>query len=193
MLPFGRFPDADTVLGPEMRSTGEVMGIDRTFGLAFAKCQMAAGDRLPVSGSIFLSLADRDKPGGLVVARRLADLGFTIAATAGTAAYVEANGVTVDMVVGKLTDGDTSMPTAVELLATTKVNLVINTPRGSGPRSDGHDIRSAARLYRVPCLTTVAAGLAAAQGIADWVEHGLHVRTLQEHHQAGRGEQLELS
>ncbi len=193
VLPFSRFPDADTVLGPEMRSTGEVMGIDRTFGLAFAKCQMAAGDRLPVSGSIFLSLADRDKPGGLVVARRLADLGFTIAATAGTAAHLEANGVAVDTVVGKLTDGDTSLPTAVELLAATKVNLVINTPRGSGPRSDGHDIRSAAGLYRVPCLTTVAAGLAAAQGIADWAEHGLDVRTLQEHHQAGRGEQLELS
>ncbi len=193
VLPFSRFPEADSVLGPEMRSTGEVMGIDRTFGLAFAKSQMAAGGRLPDAGSIFLSLADRDKAAGLIVARRLADLGFTIAATAGTAAHLNENGVAVETVVAKLTDGNSSLPTAVELLATTKVNLVINTPRGSGPRSDGYDIRSAAGLYHVPCLTTVAAGLAAAQGIADWAKHGLEVRSLQEHHQAGRGEQLELT
>ncbi len=193
VLPFSRFPEADSVLGPEMRSTGEVMGIDRTFGLAFAKSQMAAGGRLPDAGSIFLSLADRDKAAGLIVARRLANLGFTIAATVGTAAHLNENGVAVETVVAKLTDGDSSLPTAVELLATTKVNLVINTPRGSGPRSDGYDIRSAAGLYHVPCLTTVAAGLAAAQGMADWAKHGLEVRSLQEHHQAGRGEQLELT
>lgn len=192
VLPFSRFPESDTVLGPEMRSTGEVMGIDRTFGLAFAKSQMAAGGRLPEDGSIFLSLADRDKATGLVMARRFAELGLRIAATAGTAAYLQEHGVAVDTVVSKLTDGNSNVPTAVELLADNKINLVINTPRGSGPRSDGYDIRTAAGLYGVPCLTTVAAGLAAAHGIADWAELGLEVRSLQEHHQAGRGEQLEL-
>src|SRR5207244_12060206 len=115
VLPFGRFPDVDTLLGPEMRSTGEVMGIDATFGLAFAKSQIAAGDRLPESGSVFFSLSDRDKPGGLVAASRFVEMGFSLAATDGTAAYLEEQGVPVETVVGKVSEG--SELTAVDLIA----------------------------------------------------------------------------
>ena len=191
VLPFNRFPDVDTLLGPEMRSTGEVMGIDRTVGLAFVKSQMAAGDRLPERGAIFLSLADRDKATGLVAATRFAAIGFTIAATAGTAAYLEEHGVEVATIVGKVgVPGDD--PTAVDLLAAGKVDLVINTPRGFGPRADGQYIRAAAAVHQVPCMTTVAAALAAANGMADWAGHTLAVRSIQEWHADGWGEQLGL-
>jgi carbamoyl-phosphate synthase large subunit len=189
VLPFNRFPDADTMLGPEMRSTGEVMGIDRTVGLAFAKSQMAAGDRLPEKGTVFLSLADRDKEAGLPAARRFADLGFAIAATAGTAQFLEERGLSVATVVAKV--GDATGHDAVELLAGGEVDLVVNTPRGRGPRSDGHHIRQAANVHRVPCLTTVSAALAAANGMADWAVHELHVRSLQEYHE-DEGDQLSL-
>ncbi|MGI9021638.1 MAG: ATP-grasp domain-containing protein, partial [Acidimicrobiales bacterium] len=179
VLPFNRFPDVDTVLGPEMRSTGEVMGIDATFGLAFAKSQNAAGDRLPESGTVFLSLADRDKPGGLVAARRFVELGFAVVATAGTARYLEDEGVPVSDVVPKLGEGDRS---AVERIADGEIDLVVNTPRGRATRSDGAYIRTTANVHNVPCLTTASAALAAAAGIADWAEHGLDVRSLQEFH-----------
>ncbi|MFP5376743.1 MAG: carbamoyl-phosphate synthase large subunit, partial [Acidimicrobiia bacterium] len=179
VLPFSRFPDVDTVLGPEMRSTGEVMGIDTTFGLAFAKSQIAAGDRLPESGAVFFSLADRDKEGGLAAAARFYELGFTLAATAGTAAYLEESGVPVETVVGKLGDA-AGGPSAVDLIASGKVQLVVNTPRGRGPRADGAYIRTAATVHKVPSLPTVAAARAAAGGIADWGRHRLSVRSLQE-------------
>jgi carbamoyl-phosphate synthase large subunit len=180
VLPFDRFPDADTLLGPEMRSTGEVMGIDLTFGLAFAKSQMAAGDRLPESGSVFLSLADRDKPAGVRAAMRFAELGFSIAATAGTASYLEERGVPVETIVAKV--GSDVGVDAVELIRSGQVQLVINTPRGRGPRADGAHIRRAANVHQVACLTTVAAARAAAAGIADWAGHPLSVRSLQEYH-----------
>ena len=182
VLPFNRFPDVDTLLGPEMRSTGEVMGIDTTFGLAFAKSQIAAGDKLPEGGGVFLSLADRDKPAGVVAARRFAELGFTLIATAGTAAYLEEHGLAVETVVDKVGVDERGRPTAVDLIAAGKVDLVINTPRGSGPRADGRYIRTAAAVHRIPCITTVAAGVAAANGMADWAAHELKVRTLQEFH-----------
>jgi carbamoyl-phosphate synthase large subunit len=181
VLPFSRFPDVDTLLGPEMRSTGEVMGIDRTVGLAFAKSQMAAGDRLPDGGRVFFSLADRDKAGGVLAARRFAQLGFGIVATEGTGRHLEANGVPVDTIVAKV--GETVGTDAVELISSGKVDLVVNTPRGRGPRADGAHIRTAANVNNVPCLTTVAAALAAAGGISDWREHGLSVRSLQEFHE----------
>jgi carbamoyl-phosphate synthase large subunit len=178
VLPFNRFPDVDTILGPEMRSTGEVMGIDTTFGLAFAKSQIAAGDRLPEGGAVFFSLADRDKPAGLGAALKFAELGFGIAATAGTAAYLEQNGVPVETVVAKV--GEASGTDAVELISSGKVQLVVNTPRGRTQRADGEHIRTAAGVHRVPCLTTVAAARAAAAGIADWGRHALSVKSLQE-------------
>ncbi|HUQ38791.1 MAG TPA: carbamoyl-phosphate synthase large subunit [Acidimicrobiales bacterium] len=181
VLPFDRFPDVDSVLGPEMRSTGEVMGIDRTFGLAFAKSQMAAGNQLPESGAVFFSLADRDKPGGLSAALRFVELGFSVVATAGTAAFLEEHGVPVETVVAKV--GDPSGMDAVELVASGKVKLIVNTPRGRGPRSDGAHIRRTANVHAVPCLTTVAAARAAAAGIQDWAGHSLVVRSLQEFHE----------
>jgi carbamoyl-phosphate synthase large subunit len=179
VLPFSRFPEADAVLGPEMRSTGEVMGIDRTVGLAFAKSQLAAGTRLPTTGSVFMSLADRDKGVGTEAARHFVDLGFAITATSGTAEHLEANGVRVTTIVAKLGEPGTN---AIELISSGKVDLVINSPRGRGPRADGAYIRAAAGAHGVPLLTTGAAGLAAANGMADWKAHPLQVCSLQEFH-----------
>jgi carbamoyl-phosphate synthase large subunit len=180
VLPFNRFPEADTVLGPEMRSTGEVMGIDTTFGLAFAKSQLAAGDALPAGGRVFMSLADRDKPTGIEAARRFVEAGFTIAATTGTADALEAEGIPVDTRVAKV--GEPVGTDAVELISSGKVDLVVNSPRGRGARADGAHIRGAAAVQGIPCLTTAAAGLAAANGILDRAAHPLQVRTLQEFH-----------
>ena len=199
VLPFARFPDVDTVLGPEMRSTGEVMGIDRSAGLAFVKSQTAAGSRLPDDGTVFLSLADRDKPSGMLAARRFVELGFSLVATAGTAAALEDDGLPVEAVVGKLTDPGDGDPAggrsgsagldAVELLESGKVDLVVNTPRGRGPRADGAHIRRTATARGIPCLTTVAAALAASAGIQEWATRAATVRALQEYH---RDDQLRL-
>jgi carbamoyl-phosphate synthase large subunit len=183
VMPFNRFPGVDTLLGPEMRSTGEVMGIGSTFGLAFAKSQIAAGNRLPTGGTVFFSLADRDKSAGLDAARHFASLGFDLAATSGTAAMLEDAGIGVGTVVAKVGESHAGVVDAVDLIASGKVQLVVNTPRGRGPRADGLHIRAAALAHMVPCLTTVAAAKAAAAGIADWISHPLSVRSLQEYHQ----------
>ena len=185
VLPFSRFPDADSVLGPEMRSTGEVMGIDRTFGLAFAKSQLAAGDRLPLGGTVFISVADRDKEVALRAARLFVEQGFQLAATSGTADHLEANGVPVVTRVAKVGEEHAEAVDAVQLLDSGKVDLVVNSPRGRGARADGAHIRRRASVNGVPCLTTAAAGLAAAEGIADRASHDLQVRTLQEFHRDG--------
>jgi len=184
VLPFNRFPDVDTLLGPEMRSTGEVMGIDRSFGMAFAKSQAGAGNRLPRHGTVFLSLADRDKPAGLLAARRFAGLGFSIAATARTARVLEDNGVEVDTIVAKV--GEQIGVDAVDLISSGKVDLVVNTPRGRGPRADGMHIRRAALTHGVPCVTTVAAAIAAAAGIAEEAQRDPEVRSLQEYQADGQ-------
>ena len=183
VLPFSRFPDADALLGPEMRSTGEVMGIDRTVGLAFAKAQLAAGTRLPSSGTVFLSLADRDKATGVQAAERFLALGFDVVATAGTAATLAERGIPVAEVVAKIGEEGTD---AVELIASGRVDLVVNSPRGRGPRADGAHIRAAAGTHNVPLLTTASAALAAVNGMADWAAHTLDVRTLQEFHGRSR-------
>jgi carbamoyl-phosphate synthase large subunit len=191
VLPFNRFPDADTLLGPEMRSTGEVMGVDRTFGLAFGKAQVAAGDKLPERGMVFLSLADRDKAAGLKAAARLVEQGFDIAATVGTAGHLERNGVPVAQRVAKLAaadeivaqaNEDAGLPTALDLISAGKVQLVVNSPRGRGARADGAYIRRAANVHRIPCLTTAAAAVAAAESTVDRSLHDVRVRTLQEIH-----------
>jgi carbamoyl-phosphate synthase large subunit len=181
VLPFNRFPEVDPALGPEMRSTGEVMGIDSTFGLAFYKAELAAGTVLPTAGTVFLSLADGDKPAGIVVARRLRDLGLGIAATTGTADYLASFGVPVDAVVGKISDGHGI--NAVNLIAGGEVCFVINTPQGSGgARSDGEQIRKAATTHRVSSVTTVEAALAAVQGMAEYVGRELTVKPLLQYH-----------
>ncbi|HET6772462.1 MAG TPA: carbamoyl-phosphate synthase large subunit [Acidimicrobiales bacterium] len=193
VMPFNRFPDVDTVLGPEMRSTGEVMGIDRTFGLAFGKAQIAAGERLPDGGMVFLSLADRDKTAGLRAAARFVELGFAIAATHGTAEHLERNGVPVAQRVAKVASAEDpdagagdppadGLPTALDLISAGRVSLVVNSPRGRGARADGAYIRRAANVHRIPCLTTASAAVAAAESTLDRSRHDLRVRTLQEHH-----------
>ena len=180
VLPFNRFPEADPVLGPEMRSTGEVMGIDLTTGLAFTKSQIAAGGALPEGGTVFLSLADRDKAVGLEAARGFVELGLDLVATSGTAEYLRSNDLPVSTVVAKLGEEGTD---AVELVRSGAVQLVVNSPRGRGPRADGEHIRAAAGAEGVPLLTTGNAALAAARGLADWRTYPLAVRTLQEYHQ----------
>jgi carbamoyl-phosphate synthase large subunit len=182
VLPFSRFPGVDTLLGPEMRSTGEVMGIGESFGIAFAKSQLAAGTRLPDSGQIFMSLADRDKVAGLELARLLSELGFRLAATVGTAGYLRSGGVNVDTLVGKVGLGDLGV-NAVKLIATGEVQMVVNTPSGSSARSDGAEIRRACVAHAVACVTTLSAGFAAAKGIADTREKGWRVRSLQSLHE----------
>ena len=180
VLPFNRFLEVDTALGPEMRSTGEVMGIDATFGKAFFKAELAAGTLLPTSGTVFLSLADGDKPAGLVVAKRLRELGLGIAATRGTCDYLERFGIPVDQVVGKVSDGHGI--NAVKLIESGEIAFVVNTPQGRGGRTDGEAIRKAANTHRVSSVTTVEAALAAVHGMAEMVGHEIMVRPLQSYH-----------
>ena len=157
------------------------MGIGESFGIAFAKAQLAAGTRLPTEGQIFLSLSDRDKPNGVMLARSLRELGFRLAATVGTASYLLDHDVPVERLVGKVGVRDGAHD-AVSLISAGEVQLVINTPSGRGARADGAHIREACVVHQVPCLTTLAAALAAARGIADTVAHGWRVRSLQELH-----------
>jgi carbamoyl-phosphate synthase large subunit len=191
VLPFGRFRNAagegvDTVLGPEMRSTGEVMGIDEVFGTAFAKSQAAAYGSLPVKGCAFVSVADKDKRAMVFPVKRLADLGFQIWATAGTAEVLRRNGVRATIVRkhgdGRGPDGE---PTIVERILAGQVDLIVNTPFGSpgqsGPRLDGYEIRTAAVRRGVPCITTTAGLAAAVQGIEAINSGEVGVRSLQEH------------
>jgi carbamoyl-phosphate synthase large subunit len=180
VLPFNRFPEVDPALGPEMRSTGEVMGIAATFGQAFDKAELAAGTVLPSAGTVFLSLADPDKPAGLVVAERLRALGLGIVATEGTAAFLERFGTPVDEVLAKVQQG--TGVTAVDLIAAGRISFVVNTPRGRIGRSDGEHIRKAATSHRVGCVTTVAAALAAAQGLRERGDGEVVVRSLQQYH-----------
>ena len=181
VLPFDRFPGTDALLGPEMRSTGEVMGLDVSPGLAFIKSQLAAGMKMPSasSGAIFLSLADRDKPVGLEAAAQFAELGFRLVATSGTAQFLREHGLEIDREVARL--GDTG-PDAVALMADGAITMVINTPRGRGARADGDYIRIAAAQHGVPLLTTVAAARAAAFGLAESQAGDLVVRSLQSIH-----------
>ena len=182
VLPFGRFPGVDTLLGPEMRSTGEVMGIGSTFGLAFAKSQIAAGTALPAEGTVFMSLADRDKTAALGAARMFHELGFSLAATSGTAAFLESHDIPVTTVVAKVGEpggrGQRRRPHRDGQGAAGGEHAA----QGRGPRADGSYIRTAAVQHQVPCLTTVAAARAAATGIADRRRHGLSVVCLQEIH-----------
>jgi carbamoyl-phosphate synthase large subunit len=191
VLPFGRFRNAagegvDTVLGPEMRSTGEVMGVDEVFGTAFAKSQAAAYGSLPVKGRAFVSVANKDKRSMVFPVKRLADLGFQIWATAGTGEVLRRNGVRATIVRkhgdGPGPDGE---PTIVERILAGQVDLIVNTPFGSpgqsGPRLDGYEIRTAAVRRGIPCITTTAGLAAAVQGIEAINSGEVGVRSLQEH------------
>ncbi|MGZ4540690.1 MAG: carbamoyl-phosphate synthase large subunit [Blastococcus sp.] len=189
VLPFHRFRTVeghgvDTVLGPEMKSTGEVMGLDSEFGRAFAKSQAAAYGSLPTEGTVFVSLANRDKRAAVFPIKRLADLGFRVLATAGTAQMLRRNGVHCE-VVGKFSDGPGN---CVELILAGEVDIVVNTPFGSpgnsGPRLDGYEIRTAAVSAGIPCITTVQGMAAAVQGIEALRRGDIGVRSLQDVHRA---------
>jgi carbamoyl-phosphate synthase large subunit len=191
VLPFHRFRtveghNVDTVLGPEMKSTGEVMGLDAGFGTAFAKSQAAAYGDLPTSGTVFVSLANRDKRSAIFPVKRLADLGFRVLATSGTAQVLRRNGVACE-VVGKYSEGPGN---CVERILAGDVDIVVNTPFGapgnSGPRLDGYEIRTAAVAAGIPCITTVQGMAAAVQGVEALLAGDLGVRSLQEVHEALR-------
>jgi carbamoyl-phosphate synthase large subunit len=180
VLPFGRFHGVDTVLGPEMRSTGEVMGLDTQFGTAFAKSQIAAySSGLPTSGTVFVSVANRDKRSMIFPLKRLADLGFDIVATGGTADVLRRNGVKVGDI-RKIHEPGEGMHT-VDAILGGHIALIVNTPYGVGPRLDGYEIRTAAVVRGVPCITTVQGLGAAVQGIEAIIAGELGVRSLQEH------------
>jgi carbamoyl-phosphate synthase large subunit len=165
VLPFSRFPGADPVLGPEMRSTGEVMASAADLPTAFAKAERAAGRPLPVAGTAFLSVRDADKPALVYVAAALADLGFKLLATAGTADGLADAGLEVERVRKVTEEGEG--PTVVDLIRRGRCNLVVNTPQGSGARTDGYRIREAALAARVPCITTLSGAAAAVHAIAN--------------------------
>ncbi|MBO0787640.1 MAG: carbamoyl-phosphate synthase large subunit, partial [Actinobacteria bacterium] len=197
VLPFGRFRDAqgqgvDTILGPEMRSTGEVMGIDEVFGTAYAKSQAAAYGALPVKGRAFVSVADRDKRSMIFPVKRLAELGFEIWASQGTADVLRRNGVRAT-IVRKHSDGPgpDGEPDIVARILAGEVDLIVNTPFGSpgqsGPRLDGYEIRTAAVRRSIPCITTVQGLGAAVQGIEAITRGEVGVRSLQQHASALRG------
>jgi carbamoyl-phosphate synthase large subunit len=200
VLPFNRFRKADgsqvdSLLGPEMKSTGEVMGIDRDFGTAFAKSQTAAYGSLPAEGTVFVSVANRDKRSLVFPVKRLADLGFRVLATEGTAEMLRRNGIPCDVVRKHFEEPGGGRPviSAVDAIRAGDVDMVINTPYGnSGPRIDGYEIRSAAVAMNIPCVTTVQGASAAVQGIEAGIRGDIGVMSLQELHArlGGREEQL---
>jgi len=180
VFPWLRFAGVDTILGPEMKSTGEVMGSAETFGEAFAKAQLSAGHSLPVSGTVFMSLDARDQPAAAPLAHRFVDLGFSIAATHTTARFLENAGLRVERVY-QVKEG---RPNVVDLIKGGRVQLLLNTTHGQEPWFDDKAIRQAAVARRIPAITTMAAGRAAAEGIAALQRNQINVRSLQEWHQS---------
>jgi len=180
VFPFVRFPGVDPVLGPEMKSTGEVMGIDKTLGMAFAKSQIAAGQKLPVKGNIFISVKNEDKRKIIFVAKKLSDLGFKIFATTGTANALNKNSLDVE-IVPKLHEG---RPNVVDRIKSGDINLIINTPSSKATKQDETSIRSTAILYNVPLVTTISGAEATVNGIEGLIKNKFEVKSLQEYHSA---------
>jgi len=178
VFPWNKFPGVDTVLGPEMKSTGEVMGVADNFGEAFAKAQVAAGQKLPTQGCVFLSVTDHDKPHVAEVARKFVDMGFKLVATAGTADIIEEAGMACDRVY-KVKEG---RPNVVDLIKGDRIQLIVNTPQGPDPFFDEKAIRRAAVTARIPTITTLAAARAAAEGIAALQRGEVNVKALQQLH-----------
>ena len=178
VFPFNRFHGQDILLSPEMRSTGEVMGLDVDLGVAYAKSQMAANSPLPMKGRVFISVSDAHKKDVAEVARQFIDLGFDLIATSGTASVIEKAGLKVERIY-KLTEG---RPNALDLLKNREIQLVINTPAGQTPRADEVKIRTTAVYTGTPIMTTLSGARAAALGIAALKKSGYAVQTLQEYH-----------
>jgi carbamoyl-phosphate synthase large subunit len=177
VFPFNRFPGAPIMLSPEMRSTGEVMGIDKDLGIAFAKSQMAAKPALPESGDVFISVKDGDKQQALEIARRLYQLGFGIIATAGTGRLFEANDLKVKHVC-RLSEG---RPNVIDLIKSNKVSMIINTPQGTIPRQNENRIRTEAVKHNICIMTTIAAASAAVDGIQALRKKSYEVRSIQDY------------
>jgi carbamoyl-phosphate synthase large subunit len=182
VFPFNRFPGVDIILGPEMKSTGEVMGLDKDFSRAYIKSQIAAGQRLPKKGNVFISVCDRDKKMVPTVAKKLQDLGFRIYATSGTAAILEKNKIKVT-VLPKIAEG---RPNILDLMKDGKIQLVINTPSGRMPRQDEIKIRSQVVLYNIPYTTTIAGTQATVNGVEALIKEELGIKSLQEYHKKPR-------
>jgi carbamoyl-phosphate synthase large subunit len=180
VFPFNKFPGVDTLLGPEMKSTGEVMGIDYSFGLAFAKAQLGGGMRLPNEGTVFISVAGEDKKRAAQVARKLEQAGFRIAATRGTAAYFQERGVAAE-IVNKVIEGS---PHIADLIKRGEIAMVINTPSSAHSHADSYYLRRCALDYRVPYFTTIAGAEAAAEGIEFLKQRGFDVQALQDYEAA---------
>jgi carbamoyl-phosphate synthase large subunit len=183
VFPFVRFPGVDTILGPEMKSTGEVMGGAETFGSAFAKAQLAAGVKLPSTGAVFISVSNHDKPAVVQIARDLQGLGFALVATRGTANYLRAHGIDAEIVF-KVNEG---RPHVGDEIVNHRIQLVINTPLGRESFFDDKFVRRTAMMQQVPCITTLTGAAAAVYAIRALATEGLSVRSLQEYHaDAGR-------
>jgi carbamoyl-phosphate synthase large subunit len=178
VFPWNKFPGVDTVLGPEMKSTGEVMGVADNFGAAFAKAQLGAGQKLPTQGTVFLSVTDHDKRHVVAVARKFSDMGFKLVATTGTADVIEAAGMNVERVY-KVKEG---RPNVVDFIKGQRIQLIVNTPTGLEPWFDEKAIRRAAVTARIPTITTLAAARAAAEGIAALQRGEINVKALQHLH-----------
>jgi carbamoyl-phosphate synthase large subunit len=177
VFPFARFPGVDTVLGPEMRSTGEVMGLDRSFEIAFAKSQLGGGTNVPRSGTLFVSVRDVDKPRILATVRQLHALGFKIQSTSGTTRYLHAHDVPA-MKINKVSEG---RPHIVDAIKNGSIQLVFNTTEGAQALADSKPLRRAALLHKTPYYTTLAGSIAAAQGIKAYIDGDLEVRALQDY------------
>ncbi|MFA5361698.1 MAG: carbamoyl-phosphate synthase large subunit [Candidatus Omnitrophota bacterium] len=186
VFPFNRFPGVDVILGPEMKSTGEVMGIDADFGRAYIKSQIAAGQNLPRKGNVFISVRDRDKRAVVFIAKKLKDLGFNILATSGTAVALEKSGITVT-ILPKIAEG---RPNVLDLMKDGNVQMVINTPSGRIPRQDELQIRSQVVLYNIPYTTTLSGAQATVNGIEIFLNHDLEVKSLQEYHKSMKGRKI---
>jgi carbamoyl-phosphate synthase large subunit len=178
VFPFVRFIGVDPVLGPEMKSTGEVMGIDTDFGLAFAKSQISAGQALSLEGTVFISVKHKDKRSIVFIAKKLVDLGFKLVATQGTASVLRKNGIPVRPVL-KVYEG---RPNVVDLIRNNEIDMIINTPTGKRPKTDQLSIRSVAVMHNIPCITTISGAQAAVNGIESMLKGEISVKSLQEYH-----------
>jgi len=175
VFPFARFPGVDVLLGPEMKSTGEVMGLDTTFAAAFAKSQIAAGTELPRSGKVFISVKDKDKPAAAELARNLCELGFTIIATSGTATYLKGQNIVVQSV-NKVLEG---RPHIVDEITNGEIALIFNTTEGAQAIADSFTLRRAALTHGIPYYTTISGAKSAMQAIGHLMQQGLDVAPLQ--------------
>jgi carbamoyl-phosphate synthase large subunit len=178
VFPFDKFPGVDVILGPEMKSTGEVMGIDKDFGLAYAKAQAASKNKIPTSGKIFISVKDKDKPHMADIARRLSELGFHLIATRGTKQYLESRGINVELI-NKVMEG---RPHVVDMIKNREVNFIINTVTGAQAQKDSLSIRRSALQHNIPYTTTISGAKAVLMAIEMLLKKELSIKSIQEYH-----------